>query len=109
MGIFRGYVVGIDLGALQLGAKRRNAGAWKLMIFLVWKNYVRKKRVRKCDQTPAMLIGLCSRRLTVSEILGRRLFWTKVGLEGRWSQYYWGDVKTRALKVNRRHELRYAA
>ena len=90
-------------------SKRRNCGAWRLMIFLVWKNYVRTKRVRRCRQTPAMLIGLCGRRLTVVEILGRRLFWARVGLEGRWRQYYWGEVETRALKVNRRHELTYAA
>ena len=90
-------------------SKRRNAGVWRLMIFLVWKNYLRPKRVRRCQETPAMLMGLCGRRLTVSEILGRRLFWAKVGLEGRWREYYWGEVETRALKVNRRHELRYAA
>jgi transposase-like protein len=90
-------------------SKRRNCGIWRLMIFLVWKNYLRSKRVRTCAQTPAMLIGLCERRLTVPEILGRRLFWAQVGLEGRWRQYYWGEVETRALKVNRRHLLKYAA
>ena len=90
-------------------SKRRNCGVWRLMIFLVWKNYVRPKRVRRCRQTPAMLVGVCERRLTVSEIVGRRLFWVQVGLEGRWRQYYRGEVETRALKVNRRHELKYAA
>ena len=90
-------------------AKRRQAGVWRLMIFVVWRNYVRPKRVRRCRATPAMLVGLCGRRLTVREVVGRRLFWAQVGLEGRWRQYYWGEVETRALKVNRRHELRYAA
>ncbi|MFH1843381.1 MAG: hypothetical protein ABIF77_09235 [bacterium] len=90
-------------------SKRRNCGVWRLMIFLVWKNYMRLKRVRRCDQTPAMLIGVCQRRLTVLEILGRRLFWAQVGLEGRWRQYYWAEVETRALTINRRHELKYAA
>ena len=90
-------------------SKRRNAGLWRLMIFLVWKNYIRTKRVRKCNETPAMLLGLCVRRLTVDWVLGRRLFWANVGLEGRWREYYWGEVETRALKVNRRHDLGYAA
>ncbi len=90
-------------------SKRRNCAAWRLMIFLVWKNYLRPKRVRKCDQTPAILVGICDRRLTVSEVLGRRLFWAQVGLDGRWRQYYWGEVETRALNVNRRHDLKYAA
>ena len=90
-------------------AKRRNCAAWRLAIFLVWKNYVRPKRVRRCAQTPAMVVGLCGRPLTVAEILGRRLFAAQVGLEGRWRQYYWGEVRTRALKTNRRHDLKYAA
>jgi len=37
------------------------------------------------------------------------LFWARVGLAGRWREYYWGEVETRALKVNRRHDLGYAA
>jgi transposase-like protein len=90
-------------------AKRRGCGVLRLAIFLVWKNYVRWKRVRRWRQTPAMLVGVCGRRLTVREILGRRLFWSQIGLEGRWRQYYWGEVVTRALKVNRRHDLKYAA
>jgi hypothetical protein len=47
--------------------------------------------------------------LTVPEIVGRRMFWARVGLEGRWRRYYWGEVQTRALKINRHHELKYAA
>ena len=90
-------------------AKRRNCGVWRLAIFLVWKNYVRLRRVRGCKETPAMVAGVCQRRLTVRAVLGRRLFIEQLGLEGRWRQYYWGEVRTRALKVNRRHELQYAA
>jgi transposase-like protein len=90
-------------------SKRRNCGALRLAIFLVWKNYVRPKRVRRCGETPAMLVGLCRRALTVVEILGVRLFAAQVGLEGRWRQYYWLEVRTRALKVNRRHDLKYAS
>ncbi len=89
-------------------SKRRNCAAYKLAIFLVQKNYVKTKRVRRSTQTPAQLVGLCRRRLTVGEILGRRLFVAQVGLEGRWSQYYWQEVNTRALKINRRHDLKYA-
>lgn len=89
-------------------SKRRNCGVLRLAIFLVWKNYLRPKRVRRCRQTPAMLVGLCRRPLTVGEILGRRLFAAQIGLEGRWRQYYWLEVRTRALKVNRRHDLKYA-
>ena len=88
--------------------KRRQSAALRLAIFLVWKNYIRWKRKRKCKWTPAMEVGLCQRPLTVVELLGRRLFAEQIGLEGRWRQYYWGEVETRAQKVNRRHELKYA-
>jgi hypothetical protein len=47
--------------------------------------------------------------LTVEGILGGRLFVSKVGLEGRWREYYWGEVETPALGVNRRHALKRAA
>ncbi|MFO7653989.1 MAG: hypothetical protein R6X25_09235, partial [Candidatus Krumholzibacteriia bacterium] len=63
---------------------------------------------RDSRQTPGMLVGLCRRQLTVREVVGRRLFAAQIGLEGRWRQYYWGEVRTRALKVNRRHDLKYA-
>jgi len=90
-------------------SKRRNCAAYKLAIFLVQRNYVKPKRVRGIKETPAQLIGLCRHRLTVGEIMGRRLFVAQVGLEGRWSQYYWQEVATRALKINRCHDLKYAA
>ncbi len=88
--------------------KRRNCSAYKLAVFLVLRNYVRTRRVRKSKLTPAQLLGICPQRLTVAEVLGRRLFVDQVGLTGRWREYYWQEVRTRALKINRRHELRYA-
>ena len=89
-------------------AKRRQGAAMRLMVFLVWRNYVRQRwRKQGCD-TPAMQAGLLNRPLTIEEILGQRLFVSKAGLAGRWSQYYWGDVETSALGVNRRHQLKRA-
>jgi hypothetical protein len=89
--------------------KRRNCGAYKLAIFLVQRNYVRTKRVRRSKLTPAQLVGVCEHRLTVDEVLARRLFVRHVELDERWRQYYWQEVQTRALGVNRRHRLKYAA
>jgi hypothetical protein len=90
-------------------AKRRNCSAYRLAIFLVLRNYVHAKRVRGCRRTPAQLLGVCRARLTVGEVIARRLFIAQVGLEGRWRQYYWQEVETRAQKINRRHRLKYAA
>ena len=90
-------------------SKRRHGAALRLMVFLVWRNYVRPRWRKNCDVTPAMQIGLLDRALTIEEILGQRLFVWKAGLRGRWAQYYWGEVETPALGVNRRHELKRAA
>ncbi len=89
-------------------SKRRQCAAMRLAIFLVWRNYVRLRRVRRCSESPAMLLGLCSSRLTVDEVLSRRLFVYLVDLQGRWREYYWSAVETRGLKVNRRHDLKRA-
>ena len=89
--------------------KRRGLAALRVMIFLVWRNYVRPRWKKRCRQTPAMQIGLVGRPLTVAELLGQRLFVAKAGLQGRWSQYYWGEVQTPALGINRRHDRKRAA
>ena len=90
-------------------SKRRQGAALRLAVFLVWRNYVRPRWTKKCEETPAMEAGLFGGRLTVEGILGGRLFVSKVGLAGRWREYYWGEVETAALGVNRRHELKRAA
>jgi hypothetical protein len=46
--------------------------------------------------------------LREEEILGGRLFVSQTALPPLWVDYYWRRVETRTLKVNRRHELRYA-
>jgi hypothetical protein len=56
-----------------------------------------------------MPAGLLDRVLSVKDILRERLFVTRVDLPRRWAEYYWGEVTTPALGVNRRHELKYAA
>ena len=89
-------------------AKRRQAAALRLMVFLVWRNYVRMRWRKQGLQTPAMQAGLLDRPLTVQEVLGQRLFVTKAGLRGRWREYYWGEVTTPALGRNRRHDLKRA-
>jgi hypothetical protein len=41
-------------------------------------------------------------------VLRERLFRTRIDLPESWNRYYEGGVKTAALAVNRRHELKYA-
>jgi transposase-like protein len=89
-------------------SKRRQGSADRLAIFLVWRNYVKWRWEKRCRKTPAMWKGLVTRRLGVSEILGERLFRTRIALPDRWAQYYERAVVTPVLGRNRRHELRYA-
>jgi hypothetical protein len=89
-------------------AKRRQASAEKLTIFQVWHNYIKRRHEKGPRVTPAMLIGLATRPWRVRDILSRRLFFEKTTLSSRWEQYYRRTVETRALAVNRTHDLTYA-
>jgi transposase-like protein len=91
-------------------SKRRQASCERLAMLLVWRNYMQGRREKiRGSPTPAMARGMLSRRLTVQEVLDSRLFVSQMELPGRWRQYYERTVETRALKVQRRHVLRYAA
>ena len=89
--------------------KRRQHSMYRLAIYLVWRNYIKLRRERRCQETPAMVLGLLDRRLTEQDVLGRRLFVNHYELPPLWEDYYWRRVKTRVMKVNRGHELKYAA
>lgn len=88
--------------------KRRQRAAERLAIFTGWWNYVRVRWVRGTTASPGMLKGLARRLLTVEDMLGARIFRTRMALPPRWAAYYDGAVRTRVLPVNRRHELTYA-
>jgi len=88
--------------------KRSNHSFYRFAIFAVWRNYIKLRRERRCSQTPAMMIGLLDTRLTEEDVLSRRLFVHQTELTEMWDDYYWRRLETRALKVNRRHELKYA-
>jgi transposase-like protein len=88
--------------------RRRQHSIYRLAIFLVWRNYVKLRRERRCQATPAMLLGIVDRRLLEEDVLERRLFVSHFALPPLWEDYYWRRVVTRVLPVNRRHELKYA-
>jgi transposase-like protein len=89
-------------------AKRRQDAAQRLAVFVVWKNWVKRRWEKRCQQTPAMLMGLTPKILQFEEILERRLFPGHVSLPPRWEAYYWRRVTTPVLGVNRGHTLKYA-
>ena len=90
-------------------SKRRQASAERLLILLVWRNYMkcRREKVRK-SPTPAMEVGLLERPLTTRDLLGVRLFRSLIEVPPRWSQYYDRTVRTVAIGHQRTHKLTYA-
>jgi hypothetical protein len=58
---------------------------------------------------PAVRLGITSRRLSLEEILARRLFPWRQELEGWLGRFYRGEIPTRCLPRIRTHTLRYAA
>ncbi len=90
-------------------SKRRQSSSEKLAIMLVWRNYVKGRREKvRGSPTPAMEKGMLSNPLKIEDVLSSRIFRTHCDLGPRWGEYYDRVVETRALRVNRRHELRLA-
>jgi hypothetical protein len=90
-------------------SKRRQSAAARISIFAVWRNYQKSFSERQRDATPAMKLGVESRRWSTEEILAARLFVTRVGLPAPGLRQYRGAIATRYLPRNRVHALRYAA
>jgi len=90
-------------------SKRRQASAERLLILLIWRNYMKGRREKKRKSpTPAMMRGMMDYPLEIKEFLGKRIFRTMVDLPPRWSEYYDRKVDTRGVENQRRHELKYA-
>jgi transposase-like protein len=90
-------------------SKRRQSSAERLAILLVWRNYMKGRREKvRGSPTPAMQRGMMDHPLTIDALLERRIFRTRCELPPRWSEYYDRRVNTRALKKNRKHELKLA-
>ncbi len=90
-------------------SKRRQSSAERLAILLVWRNYMKGRREKtRLSPSPAMERGMLERRLKYEDVFGERIFRSHIELPPRWAEYYDREVETRALPVNRRHELKYA-
>jgi len=90
-------------------SKRRACAAERLMIFLVWRNWMRPYSIQRKGKTPAMRLGLIDHKVGVDELLRERYFPTRIELPIRWQEYYAKTVITRAIPNGRKHALKYAA
>jgi len=90
-------------------SKRRQAAAERLAIFVVYRNFMLRRRQKdRWSPTPAMARGLLDARLSLDDILGRRIFVGHHKLPDSWDNYYWRRVSTRAMRQERAHTLKYA-
>ena len=90
-------------------SKRRASAVERMLVFLVWRNWVKSFSERERGASPAMRLGLVSRRLEPEEILAQRLFPSRVDLPVRWQAYYWRTTMTRTIPRCALHALKYAA
>jgi hypothetical protein len=90
-------------------ARRRQCSAERLWVFVVWKNWIKSVSEQKKDGSPAMRLGIAEERLTVEEVLKKRIFPTRVDLPERWADYYWRRIRTRRIPNGRVHRKVYAA
>ena len=89
--------------------KRRQAGAERLAVFQVWRNFMKAASERDPKgPTPAMRAKVLDRWVTLQELFHRRLFPTLIELPARLAAYYWREVPTRVIRNGRRHRLKYA-
>jgi len=90
-------------------SKRRASSAYRMAIFMVWRNYGKGRREKdRASPTPAMARGLLDHKMDVQEMLSGRIFRDHIALPERWAEYYDMTVKTRALGKQRGHALTYA-
>ena len=89
-------------------SKRRQGGLDRAWVWLVFRNYVYARRIKRRDAPPAVQIGLLDHRLSAEEFFDRRVFDREVSLPPVWRRHIDRDVKTRPIPDGVRHELRYA-
>ena len=81
-------------------SKRLQAAGERMAVFLVWHNYVKKRREKEPEgpdwpgETAAMRAGLARRRYSWKDILQRRLFPGHHRLPPEWRALYEGRVTT---------------
>jgi transposase-like protein len=90
-------------------SKRRQSAAERMVVLMVWRNWVKSFSERRRDGSPAMRLGLATRRWTIEDLLDERLFPSRIELPERWAEYYWRRIRTRRIPNATEHRRRYAA
>jgi hypothetical protein len=69
----------------------------------VWMNFVKAVSEKRPGVTPAMRLGICEEPLSLRQILGKRLFRSRMALPEVWRRYYERRVVTRRIPHSRPH------
>jgi hypothetical protein len=89
-------------------SKRRQGAMYRAAIWVVWRNYVKSRSENRRNSPPAVVLGLIRKRLSPAEILGRRLFPSRMVLSPWLQRCYEGRIPTRRIERIQIHQLRYA-
>jgi len=89
-------------------SKRRQSAIERMLIFIVWRNWMKSLSERKRDGSPAMRLQLIDHRLEIEDVLARRLFPSQVALPEPWGAWYWRKTPTRALSRCAEHRRKFA-
>ncbi|MCP5067314.1 MAG: hypothetical protein GY946_12180, partial [bacterium] len=90
-------------------SKRNQAMLWREAIHRVWRHHIKQISERRGGGTPAMILGLDEAPLRWEEVLGQRIFPSRIELPEPLSRAYFGKIPTRQMPRARHHSLRYAA
>ena len=91
-------------------AREPLAALERAAVFVVWRNYVKRRQENGPRRSAAMWLGILDRMLTWRQVLRRRLFPDHVDLPARWVGYYWRQVKTKVFGDRQAaHACRYAS
>ena len=89
-------------------SKRRQGALYRAAIWVVWRNYMKPRSERRRDAPPGVEIGVIDERLSLSAVLGKRLFPWRASLSRWLERCYFGRIPTRRMTRLRRHVLAYA-
>ena len=89
--------------------RRTNAMVERVMLTVVWRNFVKKVTERRPDATTAaMEVGLTDEKWNWERVLARRLFPDRIHLPPGWSKVYKREWITSSIGPNTLHRCRYA-
>jgi len=88
-------------------SRRINAAMERFALVATWRNFVKRMTERRrCNTSPAMLLGLTDQLWSWERVLARRIFFFREELPAPWGEIYRREWTTPLLGSNERHQLK---